>query len=243
MRLDKYLADAGIGTRSEVKKIIAKGRVTVNGSVVRDGALQTDAASDLVCVDGTCVEASGLEYYMLNKPSGIVSAARVRSLKRGETIPEGQERYAVDLIRDSVRTDLFPAGRLDRDTEGLLLITNDGAMAHRLLSPRFHVEKTYYAELSGTITEEQLKEMEKGIDIGDEKPTLPCRTERTGERAVRISVIEGRYHQIKRMFARYGLEVVYLKRLTFGPLCLDGELEPGGYRKLTGEETAALRKI
>jgi len=158
MRLDKYLADAGIGTRTEVKKIIAKGRVTVDGKPAKDGSCKL-ADGALVLVDGKEVCISEFEYYMLNKPAGIVSEARVNSLKRGEKIAEGEEKFCVDLIRESGRTDLFPAGRLDRDTEGLLLITNDGALAHRLLSPKYHVGKTYYVHLDGTVTDEQLKKL------------------------------------------------------------------------------------
>lgn len=243
MRLDKFLADAGIGTRSEVKKIISKGRVTVNDACIRDGGVRVDGAADRICIDGEPVAASGLEYYMLNKPAGIVSAARVNSLKRGETVPEGEERYAVDLIRTSVRTDLFPAGRLDKDTEGFLLITNDGALAHRLLSPRFHVEKTYSALLSDRIGDAELDELEQGVDIGDDTPTLPCKTAREEGNGIRITITEGRYHQIKRMFARYGLEVLKLKRLTFGPLRLDERLAPGEYRELTEDEILALKNV
>lgn len=240
MRLDKYLADAGIGTRTEVKKIIAKGRVTVDGEPAKDGSCKL-ADGALVLVDGKEVCISEFEYYMLNKPAGIVSEARVNSLKRGEKIAEGEEKFCVDLIRESGRTDLFPAGRLDRDTEGLLLITNDGALAHRLLSPKYHVGKTYYVHLDGTVTDEQLKELEAGVDIGDDKPTKSCRTERISEDTVRITITEGRYHQIKRMFAVYGRTVEYLKRQTFGPLRLDETLSPGQYRKLSKEELEELQ--
>jgi len=240
MRLDKYLADAGIGTRSEVKKILAKGRVSVDGCVSKDGALKL-ADTSRVTLDGKAVEVCEFEYYMLNKPAGIISESRVNSLRRGETVPEGEEKYCVDLIRESVKTDLFPAGRLDKDTEGLLLITNDGLLAHRLLSPKFHVGKTYFAVLDGNVTDEVLKELEAGVDIGDDKPTKPCQTERLTNNSVRITITEGRYHQIKRMFGHFGRNVTYLKRLTFGSLKLDENLKPGEYRQLSKEELEELK--
>lgn len=240
MRLDRYLAEAGIGTRTEVKKIIAKGRVTVNKATVRDPSCQLEGGEE-VTFDGNHISVSEFEYYMLNKPAGIISEARVHSLKRGTKIPEGEERVAVDLIRESARTDLFPAGRLDRDTEGLLLITNDGALAHRLLSPRSHVEKCYYTELSLPPSAEEIRELETGVDIGDEKPTKNCRIKLLGECSLLIFLTEGRYHQIKRMFGRYGQEVTSLKRLKFGPLELDANLKPGEYRRLTAAEEEQLK--
>ena len=241
MRLDRYLAEAGIGTRSEVKKIIAKGRVTVNGSPVRDPSGKIGETSR-ICLDGKELSVSRYEYYMLYKPAGIISASRVNTLQRGVSVPAGEERYAVDLIRGSGKTDLFPAGRLDKDTEGLLLITNDGALAHRLLSPKFHVAKTYYAELSEAPGEEEIGELRRGTDIGDEKPTKPCGIEMISDTALYITLTEGRYHQIKRMFGKYGQEVIFLKRLRFGPLTLDEALRPGEYRKLSDEEIEALKQ-
>ncbi|MDO4809078.1 MAG: pseudouridine synthase [Eubacteriales bacterium] len=239
MRLDKYLADAGIGTRSEVKKLIYWKKVTVNGETVDDPAYRLSETS-LVCFKGEPVQYSEFEYWMLNKPSGVVSESRKNSLKRGEKIPEGKEKTVVDLIRGSGKKDLFPAGRLDKDTEGLLLITNDGKLAHRLLSPAKHVEKTYYAELSGPLSKEAAERLEAGADIGDETPTRPCRIDRIGQDAVHITITEGRYHQIKRMFETEGLTVTYLRRITFGPLSLDETLLPGESRQLTGEEISLL---
>lgn len=280
MRLDKYLADAGIGTRSEVKKIIKAGRVALNGVVTRDAGLnvrvseksnadhgnngqektaagegRTDSdirvSGDTVTLDGITVGYEKYEYYMLNKPAGVVSESRKNSLKRGENAFDHEDfehTSVVDLITESGKIDLFPAGRLDKDTEGLLLITNDGEMAHRLLSPRHHVEKTYYAELSGRLTDESVRKLEKGVDIGDEKPTLPCKVEPvtlddpdTEGSACLITITEGRYHQVKRMFQTQGLTVTYLKRVSFGPLVLDEELAAGDYRRLTEEEIQKLR--
>lgn len=240
MRLDKYLADAGVGTRSEVKKIIGKGRVEVNGVKASDPGMKVENGTDSIIFDGKELSLSTFEYYMLNKPKGIISASRKNSLKRGEKVPFGEEKYAVDLIRESSKTDLFPAGRLDKDTEGLLLITNDGLLSHRLLSPKKHVDKTYYTELSGALSETEKVRLEEGIDIGDEKPTLPCTINMLSDMSCLITITEGRYHQIKRMFASCGLKVIYLRRITFGPLALDNELEPGEYRPLNSEELSKL---
>ncbi|MCQ2400644.1 MAG: rRNA pseudouridine synthase [Lachnospiraceae bacterium] len=240
MRLDKYLADAGMGTRTEVKKIISKGRVEVNGVKATDPGMKVENGVDSIKADEKELSLSVFEYYMLNKPKGIISASRKNSLKRGEKVPFGEEKYAVDLIRESVKTDLFPAGRLDKDTEGLLLITNDGQLSHRLLSPGKHVDKTYYTELSGCLSKADKQRLEEGTDIGDEKPTKPCTINILSDRSCLITLTEGRYHQIKRMFATCGLKVTYLKRITFGPLALDNSLEPGEYRPLNYEELAKL---
>ena len=242
MRLDRYLAEAGAGTRSEVKKLISAGRVAVNGRTVKDPGLRIDEAADTVTADGEPVAYAAYEYFMLNKPQGVVSASRLT----GDLKDTGAV-CVTDLITDRIREDLFPAGRLDRDTEGLLLITNDGALAHRLLSPKKHVDKTYYAELDGVLTPADAEAVMAGVDIGDDKPTLPCEIEAAenegrsdGASACLITIREGRYHQIKRMFETRGLTVTFLKRLTMGPLRLDPELEPGEYRRLTDEELEAL---
>ncbi|MDO4489396.1 MAG: pseudouridine synthase [Eubacteriales bacterium] len=240
MRLDKYLAECGIGTRTEVKKIIAGGRIGVNGTPVKDAGLRIDEKNDIITLDSRPLNYSEFEYWMLNKPAGIVSASRKYSLKRGETIPDGEEIFAVDLIKESAHTDLFPAGRLDKDTEGFLLITNDGDLSHRLLSPKKHVPKTYYTELDGELSDEDIKKIEQGIDIGDEKPTLPCKIESLTPTSCTITITEGRYHQVKRMFEAVGLTVTYLKRISFGPIALDETLMPGEYRSLTKEELEKL---
>lgn len=239
MRLDKYLCEAGVGTRSEVKRLIAKGLVTVDGSAVRDSGIKLDEQTASVAVDGRPVCYAAFEYYMLNKPAGVISASRA-DLRRQE------ERCVVDLIETRLRKDLFPVGRLDKDTEGLLLITNDGALAHRLLAPKKHVDKTYFVRLSGALSEEARQTLEQGVDIGDEKPTLPCRLCQAAAEAERkdwlITIQEGRFHQIKRMAQAVGLEVVYLKRLSMGSLQLDPALAPGSYRPLTAEELKNLQQ-
>lgn len=238
IRLDKYLCDMGQGSRSEVKKLIRKGQVTVKGETVRDPGFQVEEG-DQVALSGQVIAYHAYEYYMLNKPAGVISASRTDLRDQGQ-------QCVVDLIREKSRKDLFPVGRLDKDTVGLLLITNDGALAHELLSPRKHVEKLYYAELSEPVTQEALDRLRQGVDIGDEKPTLPCRIDAAeGEKEpygrLLIRIREGRYHQIKRMFEAVGSSVTYLKRLAMGSLVLDEELPEGGYRCLREEELQALK--
>lgn len=232
IRLDKYLADMGCGTRSQVKREIAGGSVMVNGAPARRPEDKIDTEKDSVVFRGSPVGYVEYEYFMLNKPAGVVSATEDR-----------KERTVLDLIDARQRKDLFPVGRLDKDTEGLLLITNDGEMAHRLLSPKKHVDKVYYAKVAGRITEEHVRLFAEGVDIGDEKPTLPAELTvlSSGEISeIELVIREGRFHQVKRMFQAAGGEVTYLKRLRMGSLVLDGELEPGEYRKLTEEEVRAL---
>ena len=232
IRLDKYLADMGCGTRSQVKREIAGGSVMVNGAPARRPEDKIDTEKDSVVFCGSPVGYVEYEYFMLNKPAGVVSATEDR-----------KERTVLDLIDARQRKDLFPVGRLDKDTEGLLLITNDGEMAHRLLSPKKHVDKVYYARVAGRITEEHVRLFAEGVDIGDEKPALPAELTvlSSGEISeIELVIREGRFHQVKRMFQAAGGEVIYLKRLRMGSLVLDGGLEPGEYRKLTEEEVRAL---
>lgn len=236
IRLDKYLADMGRGTRQEVKKYIRKGLVTVDGQTVKLPEHKV-SESQQICLEGKPVVYAAAEYYMLNKPAGVVSATEDR-----------RERTVLDLIADRKRKDLFPAGRLDKDTEGLLLITNDGQLAHRLLSPRHHVDKTYYALIKGCVTEQTVQDFKRGINIGtEEEPllTMPAELEilADGEQSrVRVTVREGKFHQIKRMFQAEGMEVLYLKRESMGPLKLDAALAPGEYRPLTDEEIKRLKE-
>lgn len=232
LRLDKYLAEMNLGTRSEVKKLITKGQIQVNGTIVKKPELKLDPASDRVQYQGQEITYVIYEYYMLNKPSGVISATED---KRDTTV--------IDLIESRQRKDLFPVGRLDKDTEGLLLITNDGALAHRLLSPKKHVDKTYYAKISGEVTKEDIETFEKGVCIGEEKLTLPAKLvilKSGAESEIELTIQEGRFHQVKRMFQAVGKEVVYLKRLSMGSLSLDPSLKPGEYRKLTKEEMEQL---
>lgn len=232
MRLDKLLSEMGYGTRSQVKKDITKGNVTVNGEAVRKPETKIDTETDTVLVCGKTVAYAKYEYFMLNKPAGVVSATEDR-----------REKTVLDLIRDKKREDLFPVGRLDKDTEGLLLITNNGELAHRLLSPKKHVDKVYYVRVRGTVTEEDVEQFREGLDIGDEKMTLPAELKilHSGEESeAEITIREGRFHQVKRMFRAVGKEVVFLKRLRMGTLVLDENLAPGEYRRLTEEEVNGL---
>lgn len=232
IRLDKYLADMGAGTRSEVKKAIRNGNVTVNGTVVLRPETKVDTEADDITCGGALTVYEEHEYYMLNKPAGVVSA-RTDSL----------DQTVTDLIREKKRRDLFPVGRLDKDTEGLLLITDDGELAHRLLSPKKHVDKVYFARIRGCVTEADVQTFLAGVDIGDEKPALPAELHilSAGDTSeITLTIREGRFHQVKRMFHAVGKEVVYLKRLSMGTLVLDESLKPGEYRKLTEEEVNAL---
>lgn len=236
MRLDKYLAEMGCGTRSEVKKQIRKSAVTVNGETVRDVDFKVDETKDVVCVNGQQISYVSMEYYMLNKPAGVVSATED---KRDQTV--------IDLIADKKRKDLFPVGRLDKDTEGLLLITNDGKLAHDLLSPKKHVDKTYYARIKGKVTDEDVKIFANRVNIGTDEEkewTLPARLEilKSGEESeVRLTIREGKFHQVKRMFQAVGKEVTYLKRESMGSLHLDESLKKGAYRLLTEDEIKGLK--
>ncbi len=231
IRLDKYLADMGTGTRQEVKKYIRKGLVRVNQETVRTPEMKICEEKDEVFLEGQRIAYASCEYYMLNKPAGVVSATE-----------DKRETTVIDLIRDKKRKDLFPVGRLDKDTEGLLLITNDGQLAHRLLSPKRHVDKTYYAKVSGCVTREDVLLFARGLDIGTderEERTMPGELEilRSGsESEILLTIQEGKYHQVKRMFQAVGKEVVYLRRERMGALVLDKELKPGEYRPLTKKE-------
>lgn len=235
LRLDKYLADMGAGTRSEVKLWIRKGKVTVNGEVCNKPEQKVAAGMDEICLNGVRTGYIKHLYYMLNKPVGVVSATR-----------DSMSRTVLDLILDKKGKELFPVGRLDKDTEGLLLITNDGELAHSLLSPRKHVDKVYYARVKGIVTQEDQRAFASGVDIGEDSPTMPARLEiiKSDEISlIRLAIQEGKFHQVKRMFEAVGKEVIYLKRLSMGSLVLDEALAPGQYRELTGNELEELKNI
>ena len=235
IRLDKYLADMGCGTRQEVKKFIRSGQVSVDGIVVKKPETKVEQTVQEVFLNGEKVGYESFEYYMLNKPAGVISATEDQSCQT-----------VVDLIKDKKRKDLFPVGRLDKDTEGILLITNDGALAHRLLSPKKHVDKCYFARICGKVTEEDVRSFEKGVNIGSqEQPeiTMPGKLEIITSddiSKIRLTIQEGKFHQVKRMFQAVGKEVIYLKRLRMGTLILDENLGIGEYRPLTKEELEKL---
>ncbi len=235
IRLDKYLADMGAGTRQEVKRKIRKGLVSVNHKTAGAPDLKRREGEDVVSVEGREIGYAAYEYYMLNKPAGVVSATT-----------DSRDLTVVDLIQEKRRKDLFPVGRLDKDTEGLLLITNDGLLAHRLLSPRCHVDKTYYARIRGAVTQEDVLAFAEGVDIGEDgqvERTMPGILEvltSNAESEIRLTIQEGKYHQVKRMFLAVGKEVTYLRRERMGTLVLDMDLKPGEYRLLTDEEKKGI---
>lgn len=233
MRLDKFLVEMKKGSRSEVKKLIKSGRVTVDGRTVREPEQKFDPERAQISLDGQTVSYASFEYFMLNKPKGVVSATEDR---RFQTV--------VDLIGDARRKDLFPAGRLDIDTEGLLLITNDGQLAHQLLSPKKHVDKVYFARVEGILPSDVKEQFAKGLTLDGEVKTLPAQLELLKEgpvSEVRLTIHEGKFHQVKRMFEAVGCRVIYLKRLSMGSLVLDETLAPGEYRRLTDDELRALK--
>jgi len=229
MRLDHYLSAVGLGSRSDVKKLISKGRIAVDGAVCKDAGTRVDELTALVAFDDNTLTYREYVYFMLNKPKGVISASRKDM--RSSDIP-----CVIDLIKEEQHRDLFPVGRLDKDTVGLLLITDDGALAHDLLSPRKHVDKEYYVELRSPLSEESKALIESGIDIGDDTPTLPCTIEMLSPTALNITIHEGRFHEIKRMFAGVNNEVIFLKRFRMGTLLLDKNLKSGEYRALTDAE-------
>lgn len=234
MRLDKFLSEAGIGTRSQVKSYVKKGFITVNQEKVSKPEVKVDIENDIVQFNGETVEYVQFEYIMLNKPQDCVSAT-----------VDNVSMTVIELIKDKKRDDLFPVGRLDKDTEGLLIITNDGELSHNMLSPRKHVDKTYYATIDGIVNESDIEIFEKGIDIGDEKPTLPAKLKILKSDTIseiELTIQEGRFHQVKRMFEAVDKKVLSLKRIAMGGLALDESLEPGEYRRLTKEELDILRR-
>lgn len=233
LRLDKYLADLSVDTRAKVKVLVRKGRVRVNGEIAKKPEMKVDTDTDTVTLDGRMLIYHPFEYFMLNKPAGVLSAAR-----------DKKQPTVLDLIR-SDRKDLFPVGRLDKDTVGLLLICNDGALAHGLLAPARHVDKTYEVRLDQPLTKEDMEALEAGVDIGDDTLTLPAIVEAVYEANdhINITIHEGRFHQVKRMFLSRGKNVIYLRRLSMGPLILDPTLPEGEYRPLTAAEIQELTAV
>lgn len=228
IRLDKYLCDMGIGTRSSVKELIRKGNIKVNDMVVKSSDYKIKD-SDIVLLNDNQINYQKFYYYMLNKPAGYISATT-----------DKKEKTVMDLLGEYNRKDLFPIGRLDKDTEGLLILSNDGELSHNLLSPKKHVSKTYLVSLEVPITDEDILNIEKGVDIGEDKLTLPTNIEKKNDTELYISITEGKYHQVKRMFSAVGNKVVYLKRVAMGKLKLDDTLAPGELRPLSEQEINLL---
>ena len=228
-RLDKRLAATGRWSRKEARELIRAGRVMVDGAPCRVPEAKVDEQAP-VSVDGAAIPAHGMVYLMLHKPAGVVSS----------TVEPG-ERTVLDLLGEEYQNiGLFPAGRLDKDTEGLLLLTNDGPLAHRLLAPKSHVDKVDYVEVDGVLGQDDVMAAQEGIALGDGTMCLPADMELLSRNSAYITLREGKYHQVKRMMASRGKPVAYLKRVRFGPLTLDERLPKGGWRPLTREELEAV---
>ncbi len=233
MRLDKYLADCGVASRSESKKLIRSGSVQISGIETPRPETQLDPETAKVFVRGVEIQYRKFIYLQLNKPKGYLSATR-----------DGRQPTVLDLVPPEFRHfDLFPAGRLDIDTEGLCLLTNDGQLAHRLLSPARHIPKTYFAKIAGIVTEADVRQFAGGVTLDDGYQTQPANLTILSsgpQSTVEITITEGKFHQVKRMFQAVGKEVIYLKRMQMNRLVLDPSLQPGELRELTPEEVTLL---
>lgn len=225
-RLDKLLSTLGLGSRSELRQMIKDGRVTVDGVVVRSPEARYDGESSILALDGRELRFRRYRYYMMDKPAGILCVTEDR-----------KQRTVLELLPPELRRmGLFPVGRLDKDTSGLLLLTNDGDFAHRVISPRSGVEKRYLAEVEGEIDEEDVRSFREGLLLRDGTRCLPAGLEPHGDHQCIVTVMEGKYHQVKRMLASRGKPVLRLRRLSVGELSLGDELGPGGFRELSGED-------
>lgn len=234
MRLDKLLANMGYGTRKEVKKLLKTGSVRVDDQVIKDAKQHVNPDEDAVTVHGEEVEYREYIYLMMNKPSGFISAT------------EDEEETVVDLlIPEDQIFNPFPVGRLDKDTEGLLIITNDGKLAHHLTSPKHHVPKTYFARINGRVTEKDIEAFKNGVTLDDGYKTKPGELTILEEgpiSQIELTIHEGKFHQVKRMFEAVDKKVIYLQRISMGELALDEDLDVGEYRELTDSEVEFLRK-
>lgn len=228
-RIDKILSHIGAATRTECKKLVRNGAISVNGKRVISSSEKADPEKDEITIYGEKIRWRRFVYFMMNKPDGVVSATE-----------DNKYRTVVDLLSpDDAHFIPFPVGRLDRDTVGLVVLTSDGDLAHRVISPKNHIPKTYIAKLDGEITDFHISEFEKGVTLDDGYVCLPAKLKSLKD-FVEITIYEGKFHQIKRMFAAYGLTVTYLKRISIGGVTLDESLEEGEYRELTEEEIKNL---
>ncbi len=232
MRLDKYLSLANVGSRKEVKKIIRQKRVAVNGIITENDDVHIDPYTDDIRLDDEKLKVILDVYIMLHKPQGVVSATS-----------DEMHKTVLECIDVELPFGCFPVGRLDIDTEGLLLITNDGDLSHRLLSPKRKVDKTYYVECRDPVDEQTLAQLRFGVDIGDETLTLAAKAELVSDRALLLTIREGRYHQVKRMLSSCGNQVTYLKRVAMGSLRLDEDLPLGSWRFLSEHEVEKLKNV
>ena len=226
---DKYLCNCGLGSRTDVKHILKKKKVLINDIIVVDPGFQV-TETDIVCIDGEILKYNEFHYYILNKPSGVVTARE-----------DNYSKTVMDLL-DLKYKDLSPVGRLDKDTEGLLLITDNGKLAHNMLSPKKHVNKTYLVHLEKDIDDCHINILENGVDIKEDKLTLPAKVKRIDSNKIELTIHEGKYHQVKRMMEAVDNHVIFLKRLVFGPLKLDENLLLGQYRELSSDEMKLLNE-
>lgn len=234
IRLDKWLANAGMGTRTEVKKAIKATRVTVNGCVTRDAGMHVTPGQDIVEWDGESITYEEFVYFMMYKPPGVLSATE-----------DMRDAVVTDLLLpEDAHFEVFPVGRLDKDAEGLLLLTNDGQLTHQLLSPKKHVPKLYLVHVEGELSDDDAEKVKAGIVLEDGYQALPGHLniwQRASSSVAEITIFEGKFHQVKRMFAALGKPVTFLKRLKMGSLYLDDTLQPGDYRPLTDDELVKLK--
>lgn len=230
-RLDKALSGTGRWSRREVKELVRRGRVLLDGVPAASPEQKIDPETADIRVDGETVSYRRFTYVLLHKPAGVLSA-----------VEDSRQRTVLDLLPQELkRQGLSPVGRLDKDTEGLLLLMDDGELAHRLLSPKYHVDKRYFARVDGPLDQADVDAFAAGMTLGDGLMCLPAGLEPLAEGTCIVTLREGKFHQVKRMLAARGAPVLYLKRLSMGPLTLDAELPIGGWRELTAEETASLR--
>ncbi|WP_142558816.1 pseudouridine synthase [Streptococcus mitis] len=235
MRLDKFLVACAVGSRTEVKNFLKAGHVTVNGKKEKSAKSQINEETDEICFDGQKLEYEEFVYYMMNKPQGVISATE-----------DPKHKTVLNLLDDYARAkEVFPVGRLDIDTHGLLLLTNDGKLAHALLSPKRHVDKTYLAQINGVMTDADVETFAQGVPLKDftcqpAKLELVSVDTEKDQSLVRVTIAEGKFHQVKRMVAYCGKEVVDLQRLTMGTLTLDEDLQRGEWRRLSKEELEGL---
>ncbi|SET10746.1 pseudouridine synthase [Anaerobranca gottschalkii] len=235
MRLDKVLANMGFGSRKDIKKLVKAGKVSINGELANDPSAYVDPYCDEIILSGKPVIYKEFIYIMMNKPPGVLSATE-----------DDRDPVVVDLLKEEDKAfKPFPVGRLDKDTEGLLLLTNDGKLAHKLTSPKKKVPKIYYADVLGEVTQRDVEIFSKGVTLDDGYRTMPGQLEiiKSGEISqIQLTIYEGKFHQVKRMFQAVGKRVIYLKRIAMGDLKLDENLKLGQYRHLTEEELALLTK-
>lgn len=234
-RLDKVLSNLGYGTRKEIKQVVRKGFVEVNGEIVKDSGMQVDPEADKIFINGEEIFYRKYIYLMMNKPDGVVSATF-----------DNRDETVIDLLEiDHQVFDPFPVGRLDKDTVGLLFLTNDGELNHRLISPKWKVDKVYYAKINAKVTNRDVERFKEGITLDDgyvcKEAILEILSASDEESEVKVTIQEGKFHQVKRMFEAVNKKVTYLKRIEFGTIKLDEDLEEGEYRELTEEEVAILK--